>query len=685
MENKVKKGAAAVDVKKPESAKTNGVTNLQKFIDFLIFIRDNHLEEFTRFNIKTMREMDIPLLKLFTNLTEEQLMQQSIKGFKDNISNLMDGSYWEKQKTNLKLWEEDKLPGIPRDAITPNDLLMIYDLQKKGYYKYLPVYTKDQTLSIQILSELDQLNLPAQKDAFTMLFRLNKEAEEKAKKAKDQLAVNEERLRQFTQHVKDYAIIMLDPKGNIITWAPGAEKMKGYTADEILGKNINVFYTKEDVAKGIPTYNLEQALKRGHYETQGWRVRKDRSLFWADIVITTIYGDDGELKGFAKITRDLTERKRIEEQMKNTNAFLDSVLENIPNMVFVKDARDLRFIRFNVAGERLLGYNKHEMLGKNDHDFFPKEQADAFTANDRAVLDGTEVVDIPEEEINTATGKKWLHTRKIAIKDTYGKPLYLLGISEDITERKEREDEIIMLNRELVRNNVQLETVNKELEAFSYSVSHDLRAPLRAIHGYTKILLEDYNSKIDEDGKHMMDAVMSNAIKMGQLIDDLLAFSRMGKKELMIGPVDMTLIAATALNNIKEGYEKPLKANITLHPLLPASADYNLMEQVFGNLISNAIKYSSKVDTPTIEISSYHANGENIYYVKDNGVGFDMRYYDKLFGVFQRLHSNAEFDGTGVGLALVKRIVSRHGGRVWAEAEPNKGATFYLALNKDLK
>jgi len=655
-------------------------SGLQKLIDFLIFIRDNHLEEMARENMKNVREMDIPLMKLFANMPEEALLQQSMKGMRDNVENLQNGTYIEKQKMNLKLWEEDKLPGISRDSITPTDLVMIYALQKKGYFKFLPLYTTDNRLTIEIMQALEELNMSSQNDAFNMLFRLSKEAEEKAKKASALLTESEERLRQLTQNVKDYAILMLDTDGKILTWGKGAEKIKGYTAEEIIGKHFSVFYTSEDVEKKEPAKNLQTSLAEGRFETEGWRVRKDRSVFWADVVISPIYGDNGKLKGFAKITRDLTERKKAEEKLRNSNIFLDSVLENMPNMVFVKDAKELRFVRFNRAGEQLLGFAKSDMIGKNDYDFFTKDQADSFTKKDRAVLESNGVVDIAEEEINTKAGKRWLHTRKISIKDEKGIPIYLLGISEDITERREKEERIKKLNRELGKNVVQLETVNKELEAFSYSVSHDLRAPLRAIHGYTKILLDSYNDKLDEDGKHMMDSVMSNAVKMGQLIDDLLAFSRMGKKELNIGSMDMTEAATSALRLINASNNGVINANVTIHPLLPISADYGLIEQVFINLISNAIKYSSKVSKPIIEVNSYSEEGENIYYVKDNGVGFDMKYYDKLFGVFQRLHSVAEFDGTGVGLALVKRIISRHGGRVWAEAEPNKGATFYFAL-----
>jgi signal transduction histidine kinase len=246
--------------------------------------------------------------------------------------------------------------------------------------------------------------------------------------------------------------------------------------------------------------------------------------------------------------------------------------------------------------------------------------------------------------------------------------------------QKETEMLVKQLNEDLNRSLHELEIVNKELESFSYSVSHDLRAPLRAIRGYTKILQEDYGSNLDEEAQKLLNSVAGNAERMSQLIDDLLAFSRMGKKELNIGRVNMTEVAKSSLEVLKMSQNNTIKTKVTINELLPTIADHALMGNVLTNLLSNAIKYSGKTENPKVEIGSESKDGENIYWVKDNGVGFDMKYYDKLFGVFQRLHSFAEFDGTGVGLALVKRIVTRHGGRVWAEAEPGKGATFYIAL-----
>jgi signal transduction histidine kinase len=223
-----------------------------------------------------------------------------------------------------------------------------------------------------------------------------------------------------------------------------------------------------------------------------------------------------------------------------------------------------------------------------------------------------------------------------------------------------------------------LEVANKELEAFSYSVSHDLRAPLRSINGFSRILLEDYGHLLDEEGLQTLNTIMRNGTRMGQLIDDLLAFSRLGKQHVAKLNLDMTAIAKTVSDDLKEHYGN--KSEIVINPLPEIKGDSSMLRQVMQNLISNALKYSMKKDKPLVEIGAYRENGENVYYVKDNGAGFNMQYYDKLFGVFQRLHNGNDFEGTGVGLALVHRIIAKHEGRIWAEAKENEGATFFFAL-----
>ena len=228
----------------------------------------------------------------------------------------------------------------------------------------------------------------------------------------------------------------------------------------------------------------------------------------------------------------------------------------------------------------------------------------------------------------------------------------------------------------------QLEAVNKELEAFSYSVSHDLRAPLRAVNGYSVMLKEDYEPKLDAEAGRIINLIISNAKMMGQLIDDLINFSRLGRKEATHHTVDMKILAENSLKELLQNEEEN-KCRIQVDALPLCHGDQSMLKQVWVNLLSNAIKYSSKKSESRIEIGAKENNGMQIYYVRDNGVGFDMQYAHKLFGVFQRLHNHSDFEGTGVGLALVKRIINKHNGEVWAEASPGNGAAFYFSIPKN--
>jgi light-regulated signal transduction histidine kinase (bacteriophytochrome) len=228
----------------------------------------------------------------------------------------------------------------------------------------------------------------------------------------------------------------------------------------------------------------------------------------------------------------------------------------------------------------------------------------------------------------------------------------------------------------------QLEAANKDLEGVSYSVSHDLRAPLRAVIGYSKILVEDHAGQVDEEALRKLNVIQSEAHRMGQLIDDLLAFSRLGRNAMHVMELDMTELARSTFDGMN-GQPETAKVELQLGSLPRASGDRVLLGQVWANLLSNAVKFSSKRDKPRVEVSAVSDEKEHIYFVRDNGAGFDPRYQSKLFGVFQRLHSSGEFPGTGVGLALVQRIVARHGGRVWAEGKVGEGAAFYFTLPRE--
>jgi len=370
--------------------------------------------------------------------------------------------------------------------------------------------------------------------------------------------------------------------------------------------------------------------------------------------------------------RDSEQVRKAQQDSVRANRFLDAIIEHIPDMVFVKDADHLAFTRFNLAGEQLLGIPRSALIGKTDLDLFPPEEAAFFQAKDRETLAARELVEIAEEPIQTKAGTRWLHTKKVPILDEDGTPLYLLGISHDITARK-------LVDEQLRAAKDRAETASGELEAFSYSVAHDLRAPLRGIDGFSQALLDDYGDRLDDEGRGYLFRVRKLAQRMAELIDDLLALSRVTRAELVRQSVDLSALTYTAVARLQR-LEPERAIEVVIAPDLVVDADPRLLSIALDNLLGNARKFTSKVAAARIELGSEVTDTGVRYFVRDNGAGFDSQYAHKLFGVFQRLHTEAEFPGTGIGLATVARIIHRHRGRVWAEGELGNGATFYFTL-----
>jgi PAS domain S-box-containing protein len=372
-------------------------------------------------------------------------------------------------------------------------------------------------------------------------------------------------------------------------------------------------------------------------------------------------------------------RERTAEVLE-ANRFLDSMIEHIPTPVYIKDAVQLRYVRVNRAQERLTGMSRAEMLGKSAHDLFDGNDADISVAQDHRVLASGIIEEIPEHRFSSHKGIRLLHTYKVPVFGEGAEPTHVLGISEDITQRKELEKVIADLHSALKVRAEDLEATNKSLESFTSAASHDLRSPLSVIGGYAGLLEKNYADRLDEKGLHYLSVIGTRVKSMARLIDDLLSFSRLSLQEVQKTDVDMNALAAQVVADLPLGGPGAQKPVIQLGVLPPAPADPGLLRQVWVNLLSNAVKYSRLATNPQIEVSGHIEGAEAIYTVRDNGAGFDMAHYDKLFQVFERLHTDQEFEGTGVGLASVRRVVTRHGGRVWAEGVVEQGAVFHFAL-----
>jgi len=511
-----------------------------------------------------------------------------------------------------------------------------------------------------------------------------------SRQVQEEIQKTEEKYRTIANYTYDWEE-WIGPDGQYIYVSPSCERITGYRADEFQQDPKLVINICHQDDKGLLNDHFQEVLNARSEECRmEFRIHtRDHREVWIDHVCQNVYSIAGEYLGRRSSNRDITDRKRSEEALRVAHARrqeLEFIVNHSPAVVWLWRATEgwpVEYVSDNL-----------EVYGYTPDDFTSGRIAFASIVHpDDIIRVGEEVTQYTREgrtefsqeyRMLTKSGEiRWIDDRTWIRRGPDGAVTHYQGISIDITERRRAEEEVRKLNADLERRvrerTAQLEAINRELESFSYSVSHDLRAPLRTIDGFCEILLEDYQTKLDDRGKDYLERVRHASQQMARLIDDLLKLSRVIRSEFRYEMVDLSALVRDVAetyrqNNIQHEVDLVIREGVKVW------GDVNLLRIAVTNLLDNAWKFTGRIADPRIEFGTAIMDGENVYYIRDNGAGFDMAYADKLFGAFQRLHSTDEFPGTGIGLATVKRIINRHGGRVWAESEMQKGATFYFTL-----
>lgn len=441
------------------------------------------------------------------------------------------------------------------------------------------------------------------------------------------------------------------------------ETLLGYSVAEVRETSL-LFYLP---AEARPTVQqLSKEVKDNlSFETQLYS--KQRAIRWFHWNIINRNG-----LWFAN-ARDITTAREVEE-IKN---YLAAVVKQSHEAIYLHDPEG-RIISWNQGAEKIYGFGEQEALNMKIWNIVPEHLMGEAQDVVKSILKGREIQSLETKRI-TRSGKMIDVSFSASVITDSANNLKSVAITEnDITDQKKARAEIRQLNAELKNNVTQLESTNRELESFSYSVSHDLRAPLRAINGYASIIREEFGGQLDPELLRLLTVIGNNAKKMGVLIDDLLAFSKLGRKEVIRTTISVSAMVKQIIDDLKENASP--RVSWKVHALPDMQGDYTLIYQCFVNLIGNALKYSSKKATPRIEVGATVSPEDITYFVKDNGAGFNMEYAHRLFSVFQRLHTDEEFEGTGIGLAIAQRVIAKHGGHIRAEGEIGKGASFYFTI-----
>jgi PAS domain S-box-containing protein len=507
------------------------------------------------------------------------------------------------------------------------------------------------------------------------------------KRVDEALRESEERFRLLVEDVKDYGIFMLDHRGNVASWNQGAERIKGYKADEIVGRHFSCFYPQEDLLKGKPEHELQMAVAEGRCEDEGWRLRKDGSRFWANVVITSLTDGAGELRGFSKITRDVTESKRAQELLQETEERHRKLFDNNPHPTWVYDRETLRFLAVNRAAVTQYGYSTDEFLAMTIKDIRPPEDVTSLLDNVAAVEDGHKTLGI------------WKHLKKdgsaldaeiTSYAMTFGGRAAEVVVAVDVTQRKRDEAEKRKFTEKLAASNQELELRNREVERatklkskFLASMSHELRTPLNAIVGFSDLLAEGTPGQLNEKQKRFVNHIKQGSAHLLQLINDILDLSKIEAGQLELRseeflvrdalPEVLSIVQPLAMaKNIR--LEQKLESNSLL------KTDRVRFKQILYNLLSNAVKFTPKGGRVAVECVDYWDFVR--VSVTDSGIGIQPEDQKVIFDEFRQVEGSIDdtHEGTGLGLAITKRLVEQQGGQISVESEFGKGSRFTFTL-----
>jgi PAS domain S-box-containing protein len=516
-------------------------------------------------------------------------------------------------------------------------------------------------------------------------------------------------LRLLIDRTTDYAIFLLDPTGHVATWNPGAERMQGYTASEIIGQHCSVFYPTEARMRGCPAQELQVAQRDGKFEDEGWRVRKDGTLLWVNVVTTALRDANGQLIGFGKVSRDLSERHNSEHDLRESAKHFRLIIEStIDYAIFMLDVGG-NVASWNAGAERIKGYTAQEAIGRHFSMFYPREAIERGWPQEelrRAAAEGR----LEDEgwRLRKDGSRFWANVVITALRGADNTLRGFAKVTRDISERKAHEQHIQDLARELEKRVVELAASNRELaqksaenESFVFGVSHDLRAPLVNLQGFShelQLTSDQLQALLASDAvpADIRAAAMElisgelgeslgfirNAVKhLSNIIDGLLRLSRVGRIEYARQSVDMSELVADILSAMNSSIMSS-GARVQVHPLPAIRGDRNALGQVFANIVDNALKNLDERRAGVIDISADDSDPP-VFSIRDNGVGIPVEYHSKIFHVFQHVHDSSR-RGEGMGLAIVQRIVEHHAGRIWFESQSGVGTTFFVTLGPRL-